>query len=760
MRAYFQFVLRHRIPVLLLIALISAAGVWKLMDAKVSSSLGKLFLANSHDYDQYLSRVEEFGSDEQLIIAFEEEDVLNADSLRRLDMVSRALRKEPGVDRVMSLLDNQQVFRKSRKGGLEAHIQELSTSRDKTEAARAELLGDRFTGKILLSEDSRHGAVLITTKADGTHDMEDSISFVDKIQELFIQQGYKKEHLHQAGGIAIVSEMMKQTHFNLKRLFPIVCFLLILTVYALFRKLWPALVSTSIAVVAVTWTMAVAVAIDPEVSIMLAAIPAVILIISFSDVIHLCSAYLLELKKSGDKTEAILRSAEDVGKACVYTSITTFVGFLALAIVPTPIFRKLGLLLGLGVGIALLLAMTLFPILLSFLRPRTSWTSGIASVSQDLLDRFLSATRKLSLARPWLIIIFFAGLLAASLFGISKIKVENDIARRLGENNPVRQDTEYFIEHFAGTNVLDLYLHSDGEDDLLEPGIFQSISGLEKKLVELEEVDSAVSLVTIISEHYRRLPDFLTSGKTLPASRPLLEKYVEEIRKIDPRGLSFLLNSSRQRMRLFVRRNVSGLRETHAAGEKVARAAEKHLENLPVKAEATGMAYLIGGWLDRIISAQKKGVGISFVVITLLMIIAFRSLRVGLWSMIPNALPLLVLGGYVGLAWEFTDSDTFMIAMLAIGMGVDDTIHFLTRYRLEMSRNDDVEEALRNTYHYAGRGIVMTTLILTIGFCPFIFCQYFSLHILGTLLPMVLTVALLADLLLLPALARLRLLRF
>ncbi|MFP6737358.1 MAG: hypothetical protein VCD34_01325, partial [Planctomycetota bacterium] len=230
MRAYFQFVLRHRIPVLLLIALISAAGVWSLLGAKVSSSLGKLFLANSPAYDQYLSRVDEFGSDEQLIIAFEEEDVLAADALRRLEMVTRALGKEPGVGRVMSLLDNRQVFKKSGEGELEGQIEELRKSRKKTDAARAELLGDPFTGKILLSEDSRHGAVLITTKADGTHDMEDSISFVDKIQELFIQQGYKKEHLHQAGGIAIVSEMMKQTHFNLRRLFPIVCSLLILTV--------------------------------------------------------------------------------------------------------------------------------------------------------------------------------------------------------------------------------------------------------------------------------------------------------------------------------------------------------------------------------------------------------------------------------------------------------------------------------------------------------------------------------------------------
>ncbi len=755
MRAYFKFVLRHRIPVLILITLISAAGMWSLRNAKISSSLGKLFLANSPAYDQYLARVEEFGSDEQLVIAFEENDVLSADSLSRLHLVTRAIRKENGVARVMSLLDNEKVFAKSRKGGIEALIEELRGSREKTEAARAELLSDRFTGNILLSRDSHHSAVLITTLADGTHDMEDSISWVEKIHKVFIEQGYKEENLHRAGGIAIVSEMMKQTHFNLKRLFPIVCLLLVLTVYILFRRIWPAVVSTSIAILAVIWTMGIAVAIDPEVSIMLAAVPAVILIISFSDVIHLCSAYLLEMKETEDTTEAILRSAEDVGKACVYTSITTFVGFLALAVVPTPIFKKLGILLGLGVGIALLLAMTLFPILLSFLRPNTAWTEGIASVSQDLLDRFLSFTQRISLSRPWSIIVFFAALLVASILGISQIKVENDIAKRLGENNPVRRDAEYFLEHFAGTNVLDLYLQCEEEGGLLEPGVFQSISELEEKLMELEEVDSAISFATIITEYYRKLND----DRSVPPSRLIINLGVREIEKRDPDGLAFLLNSSRRMMRVFVRLNIGGLRETHEAGMKVQKLATATLP-ATVKAEATGMAYLIGGWLDRIISAQKKGVGISFIVISALMIIAFRSLRAGLWSMIPNMLPLLVLGGYVGFAWDFTDSDTFMLAMLAIGMGVDDTIHFLTRYRLELKRDDDEEKALTRTYHYAGRGIVMTTLILTIGFSPFILCQYFSLQILGTLLPMVLIVALLADLLLLPALARLRLLRF
>ncbi|MCH2579727.1 MAG: hypothetical protein MK133_00830, partial [Planctomycetes bacterium] len=271
MRGYFQFVIRHRIPALVIIALISGAGVWSLQNGKISSSLGKLFLADSPAYDHYLSRVEEFGSDEQLIIAFEEEDVLGADSLRRLLLATEAIRKAAGVARVMSLLDNEIVFAKSAKGGIEARIAELSGSREKTETTRATLLGDRFTGGILLSEDSRHGAVLITTLADGTNDMEDSISWVEGIHAIFLRQGYREENLHRAGGIAIVSEMMKQTHFNLKRLFPIVCLLLVLTVYILFRRIWPAVVATCIAILAVIWTMGIAVAIDPEVSIMLAA---------------------------------------------------------------------------------------------------------------------------------------------------------------------------------------------------------------------------------------------------------------------------------------------------------------------------------------------------------------------------------------------------------------------------------------------------------------------------------------------------------
>lgn len=143
-----------------------------------------------------------------------------------------------------------------------------------------------------------------------------------------------------------------------------------------------------------------------------------------------------------------------------------------------------------------------------------------------------------------------------------------------------------------------------------------------------------------------------------------------------------------------------------------------------------------------------------------MMIVGLGSLRVGLISMIPNLIPLLVLGGWLGWTWDQVDSDAFAIALLALGIGVDDTIHFLGRYRLEGARFGTAADAIRRTFAFAGRAIVMTTVILVAGFVPFAGNDYLTMRMFGTLLPQCLVVALLADVLLVPALIAVGWLRF
>jgi len=128
--------------------------------------------------------------------------------------------------------------------------------------------------------------------------------------------------------------------------------------------------------------------------------------------------------------------------------------------------------------------------------------------------------------------------------------------------------------------------------------------------------------------------------------------------------------------------------------------------------------------------------------------------------MIPNALPLVVLGGTLGWTLDHVDSDILVIGMMAIGIAVDDTIHFLTRYRIEASRSADIRSAIRNTFAFTGRGIWMTTIILTLGMLPFNLSDYLSTRMMGSLMPLIFVMALVADLLLVPAMIRVGWLRF
>ena len=198
---------------------------------------------------------------------------------------------------------------------------------------------------------------------------------------------------------------------------------------------------------------------------------------------------------------------------------------------------------------------------------------------------------------------------------------------------------------------------------------------------------------------------------------------------------------------------------SYGTGRKVETLAESLLEQ-SITVHATGMTSLLGGFLDDIFRGQKRGVLFAVLTIMLMMSLMFKSFKIGLWSMIPNILPLLALGGYVGYFWEATDSDTIIIAMIAIGIGVDDTIHFLTRLKFESARTKDPILAIKQTLHFSGRAMVITTLILAVGFMPFLLSDYFSIRIFGGLLPFTLIVALLADILLVPAMVKLGFIRF
>ena len=749
---YIGFIIRFRFAVLAIIILITVLAALSMTRGVIASSAGNLFLGDSPDYADYLERTGVFGNDELVIIGFEDPSPLSKPSLERLDRAVKNIRKLPYVNRVSSILDayNLEVV----DGVLESvsYSQKALSNPELADRLKKKLASDPLLGGLMVSKDGGNSIVLIELTQDTNRRIEAYPGMIEEIYDIFAECGFDKSKLHRIGMVAVFAEIMHQSIFNLTRLLPIVALVLLITVFVMFRRLWPVLITGLTASVGVIWTMGFAVLLYRQVNILMALTPGVILIISFSDVIHLCSSYLIELSKRESKKEAILKSGSEVGAACFYTSITTFAGFVSMALVPAPVFRQMGIVLGFGVAVSLLVAMTLSPILFSIMKRPKAWRAGTTSKVQGLLDRFLASIANLATGRPRTVVAVFAVLVVVSIIGVSRITIETDFHDRLSPGNRLRIDQTYFEDNFIGTNYLDIFIETSETDGIMDPDLFEKITRYRDALLDIPEVDKVVSVVDVVETVHRRM----RAGENVegkPISGQALEDYFLLFDLSDEIDLSSLVDSDYRIARLSVFLDSYGFAATYDAGRK-AQEASIGIED-KAQVEVSGLLYLLGAWLDEVIEGQKRGLAFAFFTIFIMMAFALRSVRAGLWSMIPNAIPILVLGGYIGWFWDKVDSDTIMVAMVAIGIAVDDTIHFLMRYRIEHGRTGDVERSIQNAFHYSGRAIIITTVILAVGFAPFVISDYFTTRMLGTLLPASLVVALAADLVLAPAMVKL-----
>ncbi len=768
LRRYFELVLDHRYATLLICLLITGLALFSASRTVIASSIGKLFLDDLPAYHDYQERMKAFGNDEVFFVAYEDPAPLSRESTERLRSAVDAIRNRPEVSRVASLLDA--VWVGSEQGTLLIEpYADLVESRSQDQAM-ALLLADPLYRGSLVSQDGSAAAIMVELTVDPHRPIERAPQLVGEVYRDFADAGFDPTTLRRAGMPAIFAEIMEQTYFNLSRLFPLSALALLVVVFLLFRRLAPAVVTLAIGGISVAWTLGFAALLDREFSVFTALVPVVVLTVAFSDIVHLWSAFLTELREGLAKREAILASASDVGLACLLTSVTTLTGFIAISLVPTPASRQLGFVLGFGVAVALLLAMTLVPVALSFL-PEPKPTRG--RETRDLLNPVVDACARLSTRHPWSVLAGFALLAIPLGLGMARYDVETDFAERFAADNDLRVDQRWFDEHFIGSHTIELFVEAPEVEGLQRGEAFARLAALHDAIEAQPDVDEVYSPVDPVRALHRAMQDAAggdiaeQGSSRLPEAEHAIAQYLLLFEMSGGgagggQALDSWIDFERRTARLAVRTPVGEYRATGRLGNHCVDLGEGILGD-GAKIEATGFVYLLGSYFDEIIDGQRKGLLLSFAVIALMMVIGLRSIRTGVLSMIPNLLPLAALCAYCGYRWGPTDSDMIMAAVMAIGIGVDDTIHFLMRYRVEAGRSPpsaDPSLALERTFRFAGRAIVMTTVILCIGFLPFALSDYFTVNMLGTMLPGVLLAAVVADLLLVPAMIRVGIIGF
>ncbi len=747
MSPFVHFILRHRIGVLLACAAITAVAVASMTRARVGTSVAEQFLGERPEHTRYKELIAEFGNDEVLIVGLDAVDVLSEAGQERLRAALDKIEERPEVARVTSVLDAQRV---NGDGGIlriEGWADLALDQPDRLNAITAAIAKDPLTGGLLMAEDGT-SVVLIELAPDAERKAEELAGLVVPLMAP-LEEAFGVDKVHGAGFIYAVAESLRQVEINVTRIFPVVALVLLLTVWLLFRRLWPAALALLVAMLAVVWMLGALVALDPQLHALVSMALPVVLIVAFSDVVHLCSAYLQLLDGDVTKEEAVLATAAEVGRACLLTSATTFVGFVSLAITPTPIMHTMALSLALGVAVALLLAVTVVPALFSLLPRPAPLRVGATARTQAGLDRLLAVAADLSHRRPRTVVLTFALASALAVGCLPWFAMEADFAARYDDDNRVSMDVAWFDKHFGGTNAVEVYVRVAGEGDLLDGDRLARIAAWQDQIVASPGIENGSSLVDLV----RRIHTAMNPGAAaLPVNRRALAEYLELFTMSGGRELERLVDFDRRTLRVVLRSGNNGARATAAVGQLAEERGRAMLGD-DLQVEASGMLYLLGFFFEQILDGQRLGLGVSFIVIALMMMVGLRSIRVGALSMIPNLLPLLALAGIISVWFDEVDTDVIIIGIIAIGIGVDDTIHFLMRYRVEVSGGSP--EPVRRTFSFAGRGIAMTTIILVAGFLPCAASGFVTMQMLGTLLPICLVVAFAADVLLIPAMIRL-----
>jgi len=744
MRSFLAFVLRHRLAVVVAVLLVTLAAGASLSRVVIASSMDDLFLGQAPGFAEYQATARAFGSDEIMLVGYEAEDPLDPALLARLERVVDRVRRIPDVGTVDSVLDR--VFFEQTPEGVRAsrYADEAARHPETRRDLAARLAADPAAGGLVISSQGRHGAVLVALSVDPARPAERGPMVVGEVLDAFEAEGFAPEELHTAGYLALLAQMMVETIRSMLIFVPLSAVVVAVVVFVIFRRLLPVVIASGISGLAAFWSMGFSVLLERELSVFMGLVPVVVMVVAVSDVIHLWSAALLQLEQHGDVEEAILASGEEVGPACLLTSATTFVGFAALCLIPVPVYQQLGIVLAFGVTTALLLAVTLMPVVLSLVKmpPRAPPVPGV--------DRLLAGVLSLSTRRaPW-VLAATTGVMAVLAVGVARYTIDLDLVQRMPADSATAADHAWFDDQLSGTNLVEVFVETAEAGGALEPELLAGVVRAEERLEDLEGVAGVTSVADVLGA----LSDALGG---LPPTRAATDQALLLL-ELGGQDLEGLVDEGRQKLRVLVRVEPTAVRATHELRQQIDTILEAEL-GPDVVVEATGVTSLLGAFIDEVLLGEAKGLLVGLVLITVMMMVGLRSVRVGLLSMVPNLLPVLALVGTAGLIWRPADVETVVFALIALGIGVDDTIHMLVRLRTESARHPPAE-ALEQSFHFAGRAIVYTTVILTLGMLPMALGDYSTMRSMGTLLPLAWLVALAADLVVVPALVTVGWLRF
>jgi predicted RND superfamily exporter protein len=631
----------------------------------------------------------------------------------------------------------------------------------KSEAAYADMArragqDPQIAGR-LLSEDGTATAILLSYP--------DKLVYAD---ELVIGEGLwktvlseEKKHpdlsLHPTGVPAFLSVFRALTFRELKVLYPAVVLCMILILWVSFRNVRAVLVPLAVITIASIWTLGTIRLCGSYLTSATIVVPAVVVVISVADTIHIINQYFESVRRAGpgigleDRLPLMRATLDRVLFPCFLTTVTTLAGFLSLLLVDVPLIQDMGLFVSMGILSAFLVSVTLVPACY-LLGPLP--TSGSTSIQvSGWVGRFLAGVTSVVLRRPLAVGLISTAVVLFGMAGLRNLQVDFHWKEFVKKGHRIREAIRFLDSRLGGydwlTVVVEIPEKKDG--DLLDPEKLSAILEIQQLMEQETFVGHVNSVVAPLRLSNRIFHGGDPSYDTVPASRELAAQYMLLFDLGAPGSLDGLISYDRRVAQVSANLVSPGHRAVRTWLERLRPEVEAIGRRAGFHATISGFSAIFSQLNMTITSGLIWSLSGAVLIISIILTLALRNLRLGLAAMIPNLIPVLVTLGFMGWIGLDLSGQTAIIGCIGIGIAVDDTIHFLHRFHRELRQNGgDRRRAVEATILSTGRAITFTSVVLLAGFCVLLLSAFVQYTLFGLLTAVTMCSALLGDLFLLP----------
>ncbi len=739
--------LANRKPILLVFSVLMIGFGYFATQLKFSFSFEQFFPQGDDDLAFFEDFIKDFETDDNfLLIAIENQDgVFDSSFLQDFHSFSLDCRGLPHVVKSQSLTQLKYPL-KTPFGLTTIPVIHLDEPNKFDQDKRMILDDERFKDVFLNSDAS---SAIVSIKNIENIGLEESQELVSALKQLLMAYNFDDHHI--LGRAYFSNELVEAQLWEIILSTLVSGILLIIVMFWIYRKPMTVLVSLVSITMAMTIFMGLLGLLGRELNVMSALYPVLMLIVGTSDVIHIMTKYIDELKKGLPQKDAIWITIKEIGLATLLTSLTTAIGFMTLLssrIVP---IRDFGLNAAIGVIIAYIVVVLFTTAWLSLLPKERFLREGS---TLGFWDNLMNKSYQLTLSRKKVLLL--SGLLITILcaWGTTMITTNYKITSNLPKKGKVTEDFLYFEKNYGGFRPMEFAVQTKGDWKADDYEVQLEIEKLENNLRERGVFHSIVS-VNMMQKSLERMNGGNRSlNYKFPDSKTRFKKNQRLINKLPDMGNSILMSPDKQKARMSSRVLDIGADNITALGKEVDQWVLNNLDATKVSVRRTGTGILVDKNAKYVRESLVQGLGLALIIISILMGFLFKNTRMLVISLIPNLFPLLFAAALLGFLGIELEAGIAIVFAIIFGIAVDDTIHFLSKFKLAKDKHQDVEKAIYITFLETGKAICLTTVVLFFGFLIMLFSNNPASVNVGLLISITLISAVICDLFLLPILIR------